>query len=136
MMDEWGDAAPKDLFYGAYDVQEFVLNGDTIPPIKNNTRRWDLFMVQWKGYAQAKMMDQSPKYLQIEQDTVASTVNIKMGRDTVGAVINYVLTDSTLVFDGVLDQDTLLIAMKKIDLDKMNLTGRGFNWINEYPYKR
>ena len=136
MMDEWGDAAPKDLFYGAYDVQEFVLNGDTLPPMKNNSRRWDRFMVQWKGYAQAKMMDQSPKYLQIEQDTVASTVNIKMGRDTVGAVINYVLTDSTLVFDGVLDQDTLLIAMKKIDLDKMNLTGRGFNWINEYPYNR
>lgn len=41
-----------------------------------------------------------------------------------------------LKMSGRWGNDSLIISMKQFDLNNFRLVGRGFNWINEYPYNR
>ena len=41
----YGKKAPKSALYGIYEVQEFIRNNDTIPPLTTDTIRWKRIVV-------------------------------------------------------------------------------------------
>ena len=47
---QYGDAAPKPPLYGIYDVETFVRNKDTLPPLTTDTSRWKQIVI---NYAQS-----------------------------------------------------------------------------------
>lgn len=135
---EYGDQAPKPPLYGIYDVKTFVKNNDTIPPLLTDAVRWRRMVVEYKGYANIKMISDSSDWYAFEPDTVKKKIVMYSYNDTlVKASFAYTMPQKDILeMRGKWKQDSFFISMKKYDLNKFLLVGRGFNWINEYPFSR
>lgn len=130
---------PKPVLYGIYDVETYVVNKDTLPPLLTDTTRWKKMICdkRFGNYIVTKGMNDASSWFKYEIDTIKNTLEMVNTRDSTNVYnFNYIKKDSTLVFEGVWKQDTLKIKMDEFDLTKFRLTNRGFHWINEYPYNR
>lgn len=137
-LDQYGDAAPKPPLYGIYDVQTFVKNNDTLPPLKTDKQRWGKLVINYSEYAQVKMINDSTQGFAFKPDTVAKKIIMYSYADTANkATFEYTNPEKDILkLSGRWGNDTLVISMKKFDLNNFRLVNRGFHWINEYPYNR
>jgi hypothetical protein len=134
---KYGDNAPKPLLYGIYDVEAFVRKGDTIPPILTDTIRWKRLIADY-GYARIATMADNLKWYQLKVDTVKKTAQLISNKDSTEAYsFNYSEPDKEhLFFNGNIKSDSVIIKMKRFDINQFRLVNRGYHWINEYPYNR
>ena len=135
MMNRWGDGAPKDKFYGVYNSSELTINGGTVPLIKGDSSQWDLFFVQWSGSANVKLMNGERRRFTFRTDT-DSTISFIDRSDSATLDFTYQLSEKHLTLFKIEPGDTTILKMDRVELDSMELTGRGFRWISEYPYNR
>ena len=135
---QWGDNAPNPPLYGLYEVDQFVLNGDTLPPLTTDTTRWQRLLVQWSGRTHIQHMDNKFKHYNLESDTVAQTMTIYSRQDTLNKhQFDYQLDPGkSLLMNGIWASDTLEVQFKVRGKEDFLLVNRGFNWINERPYNR
>jgi hypothetical protein len=77
----WNWKSPP--LYGAYDVETFIRNGDTIPPLLSDVRRWRRMFVNAGAnpYADADgqiqvMPDTEPQHFFFRIDSIAGTLTI------------------------------------------------------------
>ncbi|RYU90052.1 hypothetical protein EWM62_10955 [Mucilaginibacter terrigena] len=137
-MSQYGDAAKKPPLYGIYNVQSFVRNKDTIPPLKTDTTRWDKLTVSYEGRARVVMSDDTIRTHDFKIDTLKHTIDMYSYADTTGKAhytYSYPAKD-VLLLKGTMRNDSITIRLKKFDLNRFRLLNRGFHWINEYPYNR
>jgi hypothetical protein len=135
----YGDnAIQKTPLFGIYNVENFIRNHDTLPKLVTDTSQWRTMNISFAGYASIKMMNDSVKGFNFIPDTLAKRVQIFPYGDTIHkSTLAYALKDSAhLILTGKLKNDSVYIVMHKVDLNKLRLIGRGFHWINEYPYNR
>lgn len=135
---EYGDRAPKPPLYGIYDVQTYVQNRDTLPPLKTDTVRWGRMLINWSGAATVKLINDSTKNFAFKLDTTKKTIEMYSWNDTTHKsyfAYNKPAQD-ILEMNGLWKGDSVSIRMKMYDLKKFNLVNRGFNWVNEYPFNR
>ncbi|MES2112642.1 MAG: hypothetical protein V4577_28065 [Bacteroidota bacterium] len=146
---QYGEKAPKALLYGIYNVESFVVNRDTIMPLKTDTVRWDKLIISYPGNAEIKFVNDSVKYWQLKVDEKKHTAAANTYTDTIHKYLfTYTIsktahkkpdgridTISYLTFRGAHNKDSLSIKLRRMD-NKSPLMSRGFHWINEYPYNR
>ena len=135
---EFGEHAPKPPLYGMYEVETFVHNGDTIPPLRTDTTRWHKFIISYKDRAAVRMVNDSVRGFDFKVNTKTQQIRMSPQRDTLQ---KFKLTyeqpsDQQLILRGQSKKDTLYIKMKTIDRNSFLLVKRGFNWINEFPFNR
>jgi hypothetical protein len=84
------------------------------------------------------MMIDSVKRIDFKPDTVTKKIEMSgyNGRAEKSNLIYSMPEKDALVISGKLDDDSVIIKMKKYDLKNFPLVGRGFHWINEYPLNR
>lgn len=135
---QWGDQAPKPPLYGLYEVNQFVMNNDTLPPLTTDTIRWQRMIVQWPGRTIIQLMDDKFHYYNFEPDTIAKTMSIYQGQDTLNKqLFEYEWkTEELLSMRGIWQKDSVLIDMRLRKATDFLLVNRGFNWINERPFNR
>ena len=115
-----------------YNVETFVMRGDTVPAILNNNVRWKRVLVIRKGWAAIEYMDGVTMNLPFASDTTRHT--IKIGKGYIYD-FNYSPIDSThVLWRGLMGLDSLKIIVEKKKL-VFPLVNRNFHWINEYPFK-
>lgn len=133
----WGDAAPKPLLYGIYDVELQVQKGDTLPAILNDTRRWRRMIVNWQNQASVDYMDDNRFYYQFSLDTLKHTLNMITYDSATRYNFSYSRPDSThLALRGEVFGDSVHVLLRARSPNDFLLVNRGFNWVNEYPYNR
>lgn len=135
---QFGEKAPKPPLYGMYEVETFVHNGDTLPPLRTDTSRWHKLIISYQDRAAVRMVNDSVRTLVFKIDPAQRTIKMSPQRDTLQ---KYQLTyeqpsKEQLILRGQSSKDTLLVKMKTIDRNTYLLVRRGFNWINEFPYNR
>lgn len=137
-LDQYGDAAPRPPLYGIYDVNIFVKNNDTIPPLKTDKERWDKLVINYEGYANVKMINDSSQGYAFEPDTVAKKIIMYSYDDTTNkAAFAYAYPEKDILeMRGKWNADSFYIRMKIFDHNNFLLVKRGFNWINEWPFNR
>ncbi len=69
----YGSKAPKPELYGAYEVVNFVVNGDTITNYKDD-RLWKYIAVQREGSLQIRKMNGYKAYYGIEKDSLEDRI--------------------------------------------------------------
>jgi hypothetical protein len=134
----YGEKAPRPPLYGIYNVQTFVRNNDTIAPLATDTGRWGKLMVSYTGYSFVKFMNDSIKGFAFKPDTVAKKIDMFSYDDTTRKS-NFVYSfpgNNVLLLTGKLNNDSVIIQMKKYDLNNFRLVSREFHWVNEYPFNR
>lgn len=133
----YSERKEKSSFYGLYEVTHFIRNSDTILPILTDKKRWRYLFFEYPNTIQFSRMDKSRYGYKSEIDTIDKKIRLESFNDsTEDYLLNYKITDSTLLVNGVFRKDTILCNTKKLRKQDFLLTSRGFHWINEYPYNR
>jgi hypothetical protein len=127
----------KPELYGLYEVNLFIRNQDTIPPLLNDDKRWRHVFFEYPNSIQFSTMAKGRYGLNSKIDTVQNKLTLTEYRDSTAMyVLDYKKTDSTLNISGVFRKDTIFCETKRLDKKDFRLTSRGFNWVNENPYNR
>lgn len=134
----YGDLAPKPRLHGMYDVELFVRNNDTIPLTTSDAVRWKQFLVEREGFARARHVVDSTSRFYTELDTTAHQMKLKFSNtgDAVYRLRYEIPQEGRLLFRGAMNTDSIAIHMARKELSTFRLVGRGFHWINEYPFNR
>lgn len=134
--EKWGKKAPKPALYGIYEVEEFIKNNDTLPPLVTDSIRWKRLVID-KRSSGIQTMDEKILKVKEETDTVSKTLNLISYSDSTDIRrISYKLKDSLFYFQTIYKGDTLKITTKKRLREDFLLLNRGFHWINEKPFNR
>lgn len=138
----YGDAAPKPPMYGIYEVEEFILNNDTIAPMANDTVRWRYLVVEKGDYANVFNMKSNHyddlQYFIPKTDTIKKELQLLNYNDsTEVAKLRYYKTEGEhYIFKGIYNGDSLKLRTLRKDENDFPLTSSKFKWVNEYPYNR
>jgi hypothetical protein len=123
---------------GVYDVETFVINKDTIPPLLTDTLRWHDIIFE-NGYGTVKSYDTlfrkryNRGYFNYIVDSSTSTIKFKRGfADT---TFTYFFTyeipdDNTIFLKGMARNDSLFIVLRK-SKRHFQLAERQFHWLSE-----
>lgn len=135
---EWGDKRTKPPLYGIYNVETFVRNQDTLPPLTTDYTRWNNLIFDWPERATVRMMNGDNQWYKVKVDTSQQSIDLSAFNDTtIVHTLNYEKIDTGIFkWEGVFKGDTLSIKTKYFDPKNFELVKRGFNWVNEYPYNR
>ncbi|HEX6223177.1 MAG TPA: DoxX family protein [Chryseolinea sp.] len=126
-----GDANRFDPLMGEFVVESFELNGELVPPGKMDTRRWGKVTINKKnidiqstdgGSIPWHFHGNSKKIVLLSKD-LSTMGNFRFEGDS-----------TRLILQGVLNEDSLKIKLKRKSADSFVLVTRGFHWINEYPF--
>lgn len=132
----YGKRVPKHLLYGIYDIRDYLINGDTIPPLTTDPDRWKQLIIDKKNSLVVKM-DGNRIGMQHKIDSLYGTIELKPFLDgEQGYKLRYKIKDSLLFLTEIRKLDTLHLTSKKKRREDFFLINRGFSWINEYPMQR
>lgn len=133
-----GKERTKPYLYGIWEASTFIKNGDTIPPLTTDAKRWRYLIIDQKATATVKAMNDKKYYFSLVVDT--SKQKIKMYKKNSETDVNnfdYNYPNySNLELNGVLENDSLKILFSRKDIDEFLLHSRGFHWINETPLNK
>ena len=122
------DKAPRPFLHGAYEVQTFIKNNDTLPPLLTDTLRWRRMIIHRRGYLITQFMNDEMKDYQFSYDTV-NTQLILDDYDATQIILNYTIQkDSTLFLTGTINMNSIQVVLKKINLKTLPLFNDNFNW--------
>lgn len=123
------DNAPRPLFHGAYDVDLFVKNKDTLAPLMNDSFRWKRMFIHGRGYLITQGMTDEMEDYTLKYDTLNKFLLIDNYGDSVKTKLHYTqLNDSALILNGKFYGDSLIVYLRKINLNKLPLLQKEFNW--------
>lgn len=133
-----GKERTKPYLYGIWQASTFIKNGDTIPPLATDAKRWRYLIIDQKATATVKAMNDKKYYFGFVVDS--SKQKIKMYKNNSETDVNnfdYSYPNcSNLELNGVLENDSLKIVFSRKDIDEFLLHSRGFHWINETPLNK
>lgn len=155
----WGAGRERPALYGIHDVERFVADGEELPPLLTDEVRWKALVVdralptrwgeeEFPGMISVIHMDGSRASHRVILDDEAGTItrvpdeqpNLEAAREA-GVEITDVLRferpeEGVLEVTGTWRGHAIEVRLAERDLSELELTGRGFHWINEYPYNR
>ncbi len=134
----YGDAAPKIALHGAYTVETFTFNGDTLPPLTTDSVRWKNLFVNHHQFLSTQAMNDSVRHLRVQLDSTQKIISWTSASDsTKKSRLRYQLVHKNqLKLTGHVGKDSVTMQLRRIDLQKLPLVSRDFHWVNEYPYNR
>jgi hypothetical protein len=123
-------------FYGIWETETYVINNDTLLPLLTDQNRWRYLIIERKGRASVKSMNDKIIRYNFKPDTSEQKLSMyKFESDSVGLNLDYIYDNKrTLRLRGIIENDTINVKLSKKDLNKFPLQSRGFHWINERPY--
>lgn len=133
-VEPYGEEEMNEPLYGLYEVQHFVMNGDTLAPLTTDSVRWNQMIIQYE-MAKVTLMNDSADRYDVKVDTLKRELSLIKNEGTWR--LKYKEIDSnTMLLSGVLKQDTIEVSFKKKDAKDFLLMKRGFHWVNEQPFNR
>jgi hypothetical protein len=124
--------------YGVYDVESFQRNGQEVAPSITDSTRWRKVAIGMSPTMRVRMMDDTGRSFTGEiDDRRRSVVVFDRSKPSHKSKLTYFQPDpSHLLLAGKLQQDTVQVRLRKVDMSKFLLVSRGFHWINETPFNR
>jgi len=82
-----------------------------------------------------RQMNDKTQTFQVRFDTAHSTILNDNGQTAVHLAWSRPDADR-LTLTGTVGGQQISASLKRVDLDKTNLLGRGFHWVSELPFNR
>ncbi len=132
-----GDHLVKPPLYGIYNVQSFVYNADTLPPLTTDSIRWNQIIVNYErnevetGVALVRYMNDIRKWFFFQPDTLQKEIIFYPIEDTINtSKLNY-FTDSVIFYlFGNIQEDCVYIIINRLDENTFRLLNSQFKWAN------
>lgn len=128
--------------FGTFEVEAFVRNGQTMPPLLTDASRWRRLTVGYAQFLSVRWMDETlhrfrTDYAPAKHSVTFSSAEPRKDEPAKLGAFTYAFSDKDhLVLQGTLAKDALIIRLRRIDPAKLLLVSRGFRWIAEFPFNR
>ncbi len=110
------DTAARPFLHGAYQVQVFSLNGDTISSSINNKKRWNKLFIHRKGYLIRQTMEGAMQDYELKYDLSKQQLLLRdYGGNKTTLDYSYASRDSLLLLNGNLFGEVLRIQAKQLN---------------------
>jgi uncharacterized membrane protein YphA (DoxX/SURF4 family) len=132
-----GDGAPDPPHFGVWEVESFVENGKTLPPLTTDPIRWQRVIINRRGRLNLRRMNGARVSYKLDAD--ASRQTLTLTAYPLAAPVTLTLTelaDDQIELSGPIDDAYVTARLRKMDDSKQLLMTRGFHWINEAPFNR
>jgi hypothetical protein len=135
-------------FYGGYEVDEFLIDGQPVPPLLTDSTRWRyLNLVRYPrrvGPARQtdalglRMMDRSMRQSWFVLSSDEATLTLSGGGSATlpNEMTVERMDDEHLALSGTAAGKKIEVKLHKLDRDDFLLTNRGFRWVNEIPFNK
>ncbi len=126
----------KATIYGTFEVEEFVRNGQTVPPLLTAASRWRRVTSFYPQVLSVRWMDDTLHRFTSEYSPAKHSVALSQfdGKGEKGA-FTYAYPDKDhVVLQGTLVKDALTVKLRRLDSSRFLLVSRGFHWVSEYPF--
>lgn len=134
-----GVAASRDTpLYGIWNVTDFAVDQRPIAPSTTETTRWRRLVVEFPGAVSIQRMDDSFDGYQAAVDVGHRTLTLTNPADprwTAALAFDKPAPDR-LTLAGDWGGHPVQIGLARLDLETLPLIGRGFHWVQDYPYQR
>jgi len=128
------DTAERPFLHGAYSIELFIRNNDTILPILTDSTRIKRFFIHRNGYfIFQNMIDEMDDY-QLNYDFENRQL-ILTGYNNSKIIFDYVQSekDDVLMLSGKINNSTIKMKARQIDLSKLPLLEKGIHFtIDDY----
>jgi uncharacterized membrane protein YphA (DoxX/SURF4 family) len=126
----------KAPIYGTFEVEQFVRNGQTMPPLPTDASRWRRLMSFYPQVLSVRWMDDTLHRYTSEYSPAKHSVALSPfdGKGEKGAFTYSFPDKDHVVLQGTLVEETLTVKLRRLDTSRFLLVSRGFHWISEYPY--
>jgi hypothetical protein len=128
---------PKPPFYGIWNVEELVVDGEVRPPLLTDPERWRYWIFEYPEDLTLYFMKGRKGYL-MALDTGRKTLSLTDPKDPkLQHAFSYRQPASDLLaVEGTFEGRKVRARLRRADLSEFLLVSRGFHWINERPYNR
>jgi uncharacterized membrane protein YphA (DoxX/SURF4 family) len=129
---------PKPPIYGSFEVEQFVRNGQTVPPLLTDAGRWRRLTSLYPQMLSVRWMDDTqhrytPEYVPAKHSVALTPFDGKVSQ----GAFTYSFPDKDhVVLQGTLLKDALTVKLRRLDPSRFLLVSRGFHWVSEYPFNR
>jgi hypothetical protein len=143
--DQYGPGSPKSELYGIWDVRDFTLDGEPVPPLTTDENRWQRLVFDDPEEATYQRMNGElvparADFLpngQLELTTVKHTPGGNAGSQPPFATLHAERpTPDRLLLRGELHDRPVAITLERVDPNSFTLRSRGFHWVQDYAYFR
>jgi uncharacterized membrane protein YphA (DoxX/SURF4 family) len=130
--------------FGTFEVEAFVRNGQTMPPLLTDASRWRRLTVGHAQFLSVRWMDETLHRFRTDYAPAKHSVTFSSAEPRKGepaehehGAFTYAFADQDhLVLQGTLAKDALVVKLRRIDPKKLLLVSQGFRWICEFPFNR
>lgn len=127
--------ANKSSLYGIYDVESFEIDGEILPPLLTETRRWQTAIFDVRRQLNIRMMDGEMRRFGYAVEG-GKSLRMHQDRDVSYRLAFERPAPHSVRLSGDFEGSAVVIELEKRDLDELLLVSRGFHWINEKPFNR
>jgi len=140
---KYGGGAPKSALYGIWKVDRFSIDGQERSPLLNDYGRWRRVIFDYPEYMSYERMDDSIGGYGATIDEKGKNIALTKNDDKkwkgslhYQRAAHSVVSPDRLVLDGALDGHPIRMELELVDRSKFTLVGRGFHWVQDYPFNR
>ncbi|MEU8898780.1 DoxX family protein [Nocardia sp. NPDC048505] len=128
-----GAARPKSELYGIWQVREFSLDGQPLPPLTTDENRWQRLVFDAPASATYQRMNGE---LVPARASFAAGGRLELATPQ-GTVLATLTSERTgkgrLLLHGTLRDRPVVITLEELDPNSFPLRSRGFHWVQDYP---
>ncbi|WP_278262583.1 DoxX family protein [Nocardia sp. AG03] len=133
--EQYGAASPRSELYGIWEVRDLTVAGNPIPPLTTDETRWRRVVFDRPGAATYQHMSGELVTVRAEFRPGGQLV-LTTEDDRPFATLTADRHADDLSLRGTLHDRPVEISLRRIDPDSFTLRGRGFHWVQDYPYFR
>ncbi|MFI9402101.1 DoxX family protein [Nocardia sp. NPDC052316] len=139
--EQYGAASPKSELYGIWNVRDFTIDGQPLPPLTTDEKRWLRLVFDDPEQATYQRMNGElvPAHADFRPNGQLELASIdgKSGPQPPFATLTSERpTPDQLTLRGTLHDQTVVITLDRMDPNSFTLRSRGFHWVQDYPYFR
>jgi hypothetical protein len=119
-------------------VDEFVVDGESLPPLPTNQNRWQRVILDTPELFYVQGMDNRIGTFSLHADTTKKSFTLTSAGDpNWKATFTYEdPAPDQLFLEGVFNAHHFKVSMSRVDLSQFLLLNRGFHFINQTQLKR
>ena len=134
----YGSPTQKSPFYGVWNVDELVVDGQARPPLVTDGSRWRRVVFDYPQMIAIQRMSDTRERYTLLLDAARRTLVLKKRDDPAWkSTLTYQRPEpGRLLLEGTFDGKKIQAVLRRTENPEFRLITRGFHWINEYPFNR
>ncbi len=130
-----GTNSDKVSLFGKYEVEQFVMNNDTLPALADDTRRWKSVMISGRSVQVESMDGYNIAWNSLISERIHEINMMSKDGFTTGK-FSYTVDTHGLQMNGTLNNNAVTVTFRRKSSNSFLLIDRGFHWINEYAFNQ